>query len=130
MILLIFLSHPYSYVLQLCFQKDDVVVVTQSPDGGWWEGTLGDKTGWFPANYVTEIAESGASSRLSTHPHPNPKFTHTERLLRVRSKSPALTRKKELTIAPMNKEAYRATVSPIEFVFELKLGLKKLIASY
>lgn len=30
------------------------MVVTQKEDGGWWEGTLGDKTGWFPSNYVRE----------------------------------------------------------------------------
>nr|pir rho-type guanine exchange factor - fruit fly (Drosophila melanogaster) [Drosophila melanogaster] len=26
----------------------------QREDGGWWEGTLNDKTGWFPSNYVNE----------------------------------------------------------------------------
>ena len=23
--------------------------------GGWWEGTLDGKTGWFPSNYVEDI---------------------------------------------------------------------------
>lgn len=40
---------------QLCFKKGDKITVTQKEDGGWWEGTLGDKTGWFPSNYVKEI---------------------------------------------------------------------------
>ncbi|OUC41748.1 SH3 domain protein [Trichinella nativa] len=38
---------------ELCFKKGDVIVVTQILDEGWWEGTLNDKTGWFPSNYVT-----------------------------------------------------------------------------
>lgn len=39
---------------QLCFKKGDKITVTQKDDEGWWEGTLGDKTGWFPSNYVKE----------------------------------------------------------------------------
>ncbi|XP_070069264.1 uncharacterized protein RtGEF isoform X1 [Drosophila takahashii] len=39
---------------ELCFQRGDVITVTQREDGGWWEGTLNEKTGWFPSNYVNE----------------------------------------------------------------------------
>lgn len=39
---------------ELCFKKGDIITVTQREDGGWWEGTLEDKTGWFPSNYVKE----------------------------------------------------------------------------
>lgn len=39
---------------ELCFKKGDVITVTQKEEGGWWEGTLGETTGWFPSNYVTE----------------------------------------------------------------------------
>ncbi|XP_043864852.1 uncharacterized protein LOC6577559 isoform X2 [Drosophila mojavensis] len=39
---------------ELCFKKGDLITVTQREDGGWWEGTLNDKTGWFPSNYVIE----------------------------------------------------------------------------
>ncbi|XP_055713847.1 rho guanine nucleotide exchange factor 7 isoform X2 [Phlebotomus papatasi] len=39
---------------ELCFKKGDIITVTQREEGGWWEGTLGDKTGWFPSNYVKE----------------------------------------------------------------------------
>ncbi|XP_065093245.1 rho guanine nucleotide exchange factor 7 isoform X3 [Ochlerotatus camptorhynchus] len=39
---------------ELCFKKGDIITLTQREDGGWWEGTLGDKTGWFPSNYVKE----------------------------------------------------------------------------
>ncbi|KAI5704729.1 hypothetical protein M8J75_008204 [Diaphorina citri] len=37
---------------ELCFKKGDVIVVTQKEDGGWWEGTFNEKTGWFPSNYL------------------------------------------------------------------------------
>lgn len=39
---------------ELCFKKGDVITVTQREDGGWWEGTHGEMTGWFPSNYVKE----------------------------------------------------------------------------
>ncbi|CAD5113837.1 DgyrCDS3000 [Dimorphilus gyrociliatus] len=42
---------------ELQFTKGDVIVVTQQIDGGWWEGTLGSKAGWFPSNYVVPICE-------------------------------------------------------------------------
>lgn len=31
------------------------MTVTQVVEGGWWEGTLNGKTGWFPSNYVKEV---------------------------------------------------------------------------
>ena len=39
---------------QLCFGKGDLLTVTQVVEGGWWEGTIHNKTGWFPSNYVRE----------------------------------------------------------------------------
>lgn len=39
---------------ELRFKKGDIITVTQREDGGWWEGTLGEVTGWFPSNYVKE----------------------------------------------------------------------------
>ncbi|XP_055632377.1 rho guanine nucleotide exchange factor 7 isoform X6 [Toxorhynchites rutilus septentrionalis] len=41
---------------ELCFKKGDIITLTQREDGGWWEGTLDEKTGWFPSNYVKEYA--------------------------------------------------------------------------
>ena len=38
------------------FKKGDIITVTQKEDGGWWEGTLDGRTGWFPSNYVEELA--------------------------------------------------------------------------
>ena len=40
---------------ELNFKKGDEIVLTQKEDGGWWEGTLDGRTGWFPSNYVKEI---------------------------------------------------------------------------
>ncbi|XP_071454098.1 rho guanine nucleotide exchange factor 7-like [Hetaerina americana] len=42
---------------ELCFRKGDVITITQMEEGGWWEGTLEGKTGWFPANYVQEYKQ-------------------------------------------------------------------------
>ncbi|XP_075211542.1 rho-type guanine nucleotide exchange factor isoform X2 [Lycorma delicatula] len=46
---------------ELCFKKGDIITVTQVEEGGWWEGTLGEKTGWFPSNYVNEYKISNSS---------------------------------------------------------------------
>ncbi|XP_054829339.1 intersectin-1 isoform X2 [Eublepharis macularius] len=35
----------------LTFQQGDLILVTKK-DGDWWTGTLGEKTGVFPSNYV------------------------------------------------------------------------------
>ncbi|XP_061581595.1 rho guanine nucleotide exchange factor 6 isoform X2 [Cololabis saira] len=40
---------------ELSFNKGDLIHVTRQEEGGWWEGSLNSKTGWFPSNYVREI---------------------------------------------------------------------------
>ncbi|XP_048192905.1 rho guanine nucleotide exchange factor 6 isoform X2 [Perognathus longimembris pacificus] len=42
--------------LSVC--KGDIIYVTRVEEGGWWEGTLNGRTGWFPSNYVREIKAS------------------------------------------------------------------------
>ncbi|XP_052105073.1 rho guanine nucleotide exchange factor 7-like isoform X7 [Mytilus californianus] len=49
---------------ELCFSKGDIITVTQMVEGGWWEGTLNGKTGWFPNNYTKEI-KSDIANRSS-----------------------------------------------------------------
>ena len=49
----------YTICLRLCFKKGDIITITQREEGGWWEGTLGDKTGWVPSNYVKEYKIQG-----------------------------------------------------------------------
>lgn len=48
---------------ELSFSKGDLIVVTRQEEGGWWEGTLNGKTGWFPSNYVREIKPCGELGR-------------------------------------------------------------------
>ncbi|KAJ2953623.1 hypothetical protein O0L34_g1227 [Tuta absoluta] len=50
---------------ELCFKKGDIITVTQREEGGWWEGTLGETTGWFPSNYVTEYKDPSGSITTS-----------------------------------------------------------------
>ncbi|TNN72758.1 Rho guanine nucleotide exchange factor 6 [Liparis tanakae] len=40
---------------ELSFNKGDLIHVMRQEEGGWWEGALNGKTGWFPSNYVREI---------------------------------------------------------------------------
>ncbi|XP_047226382.1 rho guanine nucleotide exchange factor 7a isoform X2 [Girardinichthys multiradiatus] len=43
---------------ELTFTKGDIISVTRQEEGGWWEGILNGKTGWFPSNYVREVKGS------------------------------------------------------------------------
>eukprot|EP01102_Stenamoeba_stenopodia_P010425 TRINITY_DN313_c0_g1_i3.p1 TRINITY_DN313_c0_g1~~TRINITY_DN313_c0_g1_i3.p1 ORF type:complete len:1065 (+),score=294.08 TRINITY_DN313_c0_g1_i3:655-3849(+) len=40
---------------ELTFREGDVLIIHQKDPGGWWEGELGGRRGWIPANYVQEI---------------------------------------------------------------------------
>uniref|UniRef100_A0A673L1N2 Rac/Cdc42 guanine nucleotide exchange factor (GEF) 6 n=1 Tax=Sinocyclocheilus rhinocerous TaxID=307959 RepID=A0A673L1N2_9TELE len=40
---------------ELSFSKGELIHVTRQEEGGWWEGALNGKTGWFPSNYVREV---------------------------------------------------------------------------
>jgi hypothetical protein len=48
---------------ELNISKGDIITVTQTPDGGWFEGTLNGVTGWFPSNYVVPIDNTSDASR-------------------------------------------------------------------
>ncbi|XP_041846003.1 rho guanine nucleotide exchange factor 6 isoform X2 [Melanotaenia boesemani] len=50
---------------ELSFNKGEMIIVTRQEEGGWWEGTLNSKTGWFPSNYVREVkpCEKSLSSK-------------------------------------------------------------------
>uniref|UniRef100_A0A671RZI9 Rho guanine nucleotide exchange factor 7-like n=1 Tax=Sinocyclocheilus anshuiensis TaxID=1608454 RepID=A0A671RZI9_9TELE len=50
---------------ELSFSKGDIINVTRTEEGGWWEGSLNGKTGWFPSNYVREVKGSGKMSPKS-----------------------------------------------------------------
>ncbi|KAG7255769.1 hypothetical protein CRUP_020843, partial [Coryphaenoides rupestris] len=44
---------------ELSFTKGEVIGVTRQEDGGWWEGVLNGRTGWFPSNYVRDVKGCG-----------------------------------------------------------------------
>ncbi|XP_030635450.1 rho guanine nucleotide exchange factor 7b isoform X1 [Chanos chanos] len=51
---------------ELSFNKGDIIHVTRQEEGGWWEGTLNGKTGWFPSNYVREVKDKPVSPKTGT----------------------------------------------------------------
>ncbi|XP_031568884.1 rho guanine nucleotide exchange factor 7-like isoform X3 [Actinia tenebrosa] len=56
---------------EICFVKGDILEVTKVVDGGWWEGTINGKYGWFPSNYVQEISSSPEVPVTPTTPSPD-----------------------------------------------------------
>uniref|UniRef100_A0AAY5L9B5 Osteoclast-stimulating factor 1 n=1 Tax=Esox lucius TaxID=8010 RepID=A0AAY5L9B5_ESOLU len=61
---------------ELSFNKGDLISVFRQEEGGWWEGSLNGKTGWFPSNYVREVKPCGESPSLSSADKPvSPKAT-------------------------------------------------------
>lgn len=49
---------------ELTFTKGDIISVSRQEEGGWWEGTLNGRTGWFPSNYVREVKGSGGYNTI------------------------------------------------------------------
>ncbi|KAK6487059.1 rho guanine nucleotide exchange factor 7-like isoform X1 [Huso huso] len=43
---------------ELSFAKGEIIHVLRVEEGGWWEGMLNGKSGWFPSNYVREVKGS------------------------------------------------------------------------
>ncbi|VDD90992.1 unnamed protein product [Enterobius vermicularis] len=43
---------------ELGFMRGDIITVTKRDDNNWWEGTLNNKTGMFPATYVCPFNNS------------------------------------------------------------------------
>ena len=43
----------YWIFIIVSYCRKNLIVNVRS--GGWWEGTLDGKTGWFPSNYVEDI---------------------------------------------------------------------------
>ncbi|XP_044043142.1 rho guanine nucleotide exchange factor 7b isoform X1 [Siniperca chuatsi] len=47
---------------ELSFSKGDIISVSRQEEGGWWEGSINGKSGWFPSNYVREMKGSDKTS--------------------------------------------------------------------
>ena len=64
------MSTPDFFIVPCCCMLSSITslvpllypVSLQAVDGGWWEGTLNGKVGWFPSNYVKEISASKCGS--------------------------------------------------------------------
>lgn len=54
---------------ELSFNRNDMITITQQIEGGWWEGTINGKTGWFPANYACIISEKDKLMRSKSVPN-------------------------------------------------------------
>ncbi|XP_065198708.1 rho guanine nucleotide exchange factor 7-like [Sycon ciliatum] len=52
-------SYRGSSIDELQFHIGDVIEVTQKMEGGWWEGRVDDKLGWFPCAYTKEMDKDG-----------------------------------------------------------------------
>ncbi|KAI8811953.1 ras guanine nucleotide exchange factor domain-containing protein [Cladochytrium replicatum] len=50
----------------LSFRKRDILFVHAKDKSGWWDGTCGNKKGWFPSNYVRSIKDQ-YNEYLATH---------------------------------------------------------------
>jgi len=65
---------------ELSFQPGDIILnVNVLEEGGWWEGSLNGKKGWFPDNFVEKIAEAAKppppqaqQAPASSRPAPTP----------------------------------------------------------
>ena len=54
---------------ELSLEKGDEVMVMEKEADGWWKGRCGTRIGWFPFNYVEEVAaEAAAPAAAETAP--------------------------------------------------------------
>ncbi|KAE9553313.1 hypothetical protein FO519_003479 [Halicephalobus sp. NKZ332] len=70
---------------ELSFEKNDIILVTQQLDGGWWEGNLDGKIGWFPSDFVGVIKDISPES--TAH------LAHSEQAAKEFESNQALNRK-------------------------------------
>ena len=50
---------------ELSLEKGDEVIVMEKEADGWWKGRCGTKIGWFPFNYVEEVAAVEPGSEVA-----------------------------------------------------------------
>lgn len=90
-----------------------ICVLMQVVDGGWWEGTINGKYGWFPSNYVQEISSSKYSSHfLSFHWFSSTLFLWFSSLLKTQVLNP-----KSLKILGIGFRPFRFSVLPFYHYF-------------
>ncbi|KAM4623881.1 SH3 and multiple ankyrin repeat domains protein 1-like [Polymixia lowei] len=59
-------SHSASGERELTLNKGDKVKVLSVGEGGYWEGTVKGRTGWFPSECVEEVAAPSKDNRTET----------------------------------------------------------------
>ncbi|TKS89971.1 SH3 and multiple ankyrin repeat domains protein 1 [Collichthys lucidus] len=59
-------AHSASGDKELSLSKGDKVKVLSVGEGGYWEGTVKGRTGWFPSDCVEEVAGATKDSRIET----------------------------------------------------------------
>ncbi|MFT7814831.1 SH3 and multiple ankyrin repeat domains protein 1-like isoform X1 [Arapaima gigas] len=59
-------SHSAQGNREISINKGDKVKVLSVGEGGFWEGTVKGRTGWFPADCVQEVAVQSQESRLES----------------------------------------------------------------
>ncbi|EMP32269.1 Intersectin-1, partial [Chelonia mydas] len=84
----------------LIFQQGDMILVTKK-DGDWWTGTLGDKSGVFPSNYVrlkdSEVpGTAGKTGSLGKKPGENLNLQHFSSFRGAQSQGPNFPCKEDL----------------------------------
>lgn len=60
-------AYPYesTEVGDLTFSAGEMVMVTKK-EGDWWTGTIGNRTGMFPSNYVQKADVGGSAAITET----------------------------------------------------------------
>ncbi|KAL4230549.1 Rho guanine nucleotide exchange factor 6 [Mactra antiquata] len=53
----------------LSLKQGDLVRVNRKETAGWWRGTVGDQTGWFPSNYVQPSLQDNIKTENEVQMH-------------------------------------------------------------
>uniref|UniRef100_A0A914WN16 Rho guanine nucleotide exchange factor 7 n=1 Tax=Plectus sambesii TaxID=2011161 RepID=A0A914WN16_9BILA len=93
---------------ELSFKKNDMITLTQEIEGGWWEGTINGKTGWFPCDYAIK--------------------EHQE--TRLRSKSPSGLRSNDVSVPSQSTKGVYRTIVLKDFVESEKAHVTELQALF
>ncbi len=60
---------------ELGFSANEEIIVLKKDDRGlWWQGSIGNRKGWFPVSYVEVVADFSAGT-AKTPPPPSPRST-------------------------------------------------------
>uniref|UniRef100_A0AAY4DJJ0 SH3 and multiple ankyrin repeat domains 1 n=1 Tax=Denticeps clupeoides TaxID=299321 RepID=A0AAY4DJJ0_9TELE len=80
-------SHSAQNDREISFNKGDKVKVLSVGEGGFWEGTVRGRTGWFPSDCVEEVALRSLESRsVFRFPHSSSLFlTHSDYIIKEKT---------------------------------------------